>query len=127
MNRQRAPKAPPDFDDASRRAWRDTWRRLAAQGTWVESDAPLLELYVRALARADRFRRVVEEEEEEGWYAEGSQGQPVPHPAARLAREAESDAVEYAEALLLTPQTRRRAGVDTDGEEIDDALAGVLA
>ena len=54
----------------------------------------------------------------------GSKGQPVPHPALKIARLAEQDAQKYAEALLLTPAKRRQHGVQAADSE--DELAELL-
>ena len=117
-------QAPRDFDDRARKLWNGVQRALREQGTFQDSDAGALERYVRALDRAIVARAELAKHGK--LTATGSQGQPVPHPLLRVARESERDAHEYAEALLLTPRARRRAGVgETTG--MDDELAGLLA
>jgi P27 family predicted phage terminase small subunit len=118
---------PPAYlDDESVRLWRKTKRQLNAQGTWQDSDAPLLERYIDALQRAREARARIEWREglgeaqsqagEErtfwGWTALGSQRQLVQHPDVKTLREAQQDAHRYAEALLLTPAARERASVE---------------
>jgi phage terminase small subunit len=82
-----------------------------------------LERYVVAVARARDAR--AELERHGSLTAVGSQGQPVPHPAVRIAREAERDAAEYARDLLLTPRARRAAGV-AERTPLDDQREAVF-
>lgn len=96
--------APAGLDKTTAKLWRDTQRALRGQATWQDTDAPLLEAYVRSVATARRCRADAEAEP----YVTGSKGQMVPHPGVRMAAEAERDAAKLAEALLLTPQARRR-------------------
>jgi phage terminase small subunit len=63
---------------------------------------------VRVVARARHAR--TELDHHGSLTRSASQGQLVPHPAVRIAREAERDAAEYARDLLLTPRSRRTAG-----------------
>ena len=81
-----------------------------------------LERYIRALFRASAARAVIKAE---GLTATGSMGQPVPHPALKVAREAERDAAEYARDLLLTPRSRRTARLP-ETSDLDSELAEFL-
>jgi len=115
-------RPPPGMSAGERRLFLSIRRELHAQGTWQDSDAGALERYVRALERA---RTALEIVEREGMTAEGASGQPVTHPALRIAREAERDAADYARDLLLTPASRRRAGLgETSG--LDEDLRELL-
>lgn len=113
------PISPPDgLDELSRSIWRAAQRVLKRQGTWQDSDAPLLEAYVRALQTARDCRRAVGNRT----FVQGSVGQPVSHPGMRLAAEAERDACRYAQALLLTPEMRKRHELDPSPAEESDPL-----
>jgi hypothetical protein len=50
-----------------------------------------------------------------GAYNESKTGRVFKHPGVEDARQHERDAHEYAKALLLNPEARRRAGVKDDG------------
>ncbi|MGI8556851.1 MAG: P27 family phage terminase small subunit [Solirubrobacteraceae bacterium] len=95
---------PADLEPEGRELWRATRAALIEQGTWADSDGQVLALYVSACERARRARA----ESGGAITAEGSQGQLVPHPAAKIASAAESEALRCATALLLTAEARRR-------------------
>jgi P27 family predicted phage terminase small subunit len=113
--------APDDLPAEAKNAWRACQRQLRAQGTWQDTDAALLESYVRSLVRAREGREAAGDEP----YVAGSKGQLVPHPGLRVAAEAERDAERFARALLLTPEARRRHDVKVV-EDGDDALADLV-
>lgn len=114
--------APKSLEPEARAIYRRVQGELQAQGSWQASDRDALERYVRAVERA---RAALEIVEREGMTAEGASGQPVTHPALRIAREAERDAAEYARDLLLTPRARRLAGLgETSG--LDEDLRELL-
>jgi P27 family predicted phage terminase small subunit len=102
--RTRGLNAPKGLDQAGRDLWSSAQHQLKAQGTWQDSDAPLLESYVRAVSLARTARELAAREP----FVEGSKGQLVAHPGLRVAAEAERDACRYAGALLLTPEARQR-------------------
>jgi P27 family predicted phage terminase small subunit len=106
MSRERVPP-PGDLDAQSKRLWRKTRKALQAQHTWRDSDDELLARYVRACERARLAREAMAGE----LTATGSKGQNVAHPNLKTARDAERDAHDYATALLLTPESRRRHDV----------------
>lgn len=100
---------PPDgLDGRSKALWWRTLGELQAQGTWQDSDRELLDRYIRALQRARLAREYAAAAD---FVTEGSQGQLVAHPAVKTAREAERDAHDYANDLILTPAARRRHDV----------------
>lgn len=103
MPADRAPSAPSDLDATSKALWTRTIEQLRAQSTWENSDAPLLERYVRALELA----RLCRKERGGRLTALGYRDQPVQHPLLRAEREATRDANDYAKALLLTPEARK--------------------
>ena len=103
---------PTGLDRVSRKRWNLTIEQLVGQGTWADSDVPLLERYVRALevgrlARA-RIAGRAKRNPSEAYTTRGSQGQLVQHPDLTTAREAERDANDYATDLLLTSRARRQ-------------------
>jgi P27 family predicted phage terminase small subunit len=111
MPRQAPP--PETFAADERKVWNAAQKQLRAQGTWRDVDRELLATYCRNVVAAREARVVAASEP----YVEGSAAQPVAHPAIKVAREAESDARAAAEALLLTPSARRRAGLDSAPDE----------
>lgn len=115
-------KPPADLDEAAVALWNRVLRELRDQGTWQASDVGCLERYVRAALRARAAREVVDRD---GLIAEGGRGQPIAHPALRIARDSERDAAEYARDLLLTPRARRLAGV-AETSSMDDELSELL-
>ncbi len=117
MATPRQPESPPrDLLPESKRLWKDTIEHLRDQDTWQVSDVPALERYVRAMERARVAREsLAGKDGRPVLTAVGSQGQLVQHPNVKTAREAERDANDYAQQLLLTPAARRRAQVEAKG------------
>jgi P27 family predicted phage terminase small subunit len=115
-------KPPADLDEVAVALWNRVLRELQDQGTWQASDVGVLERYVRAVRRAAAARELVDRE---GFTTSGARGQLVAHPALRIARDAERDAHEYANALLLTPRARRLAGI-SETTALDDELRDLL-
>jgi P27 family predicted phage terminase small subunit len=112
MSRESVPP-PADLDAQAKRLWRATRKALQDQNTWRDSDGQALERYVRVCERARLAREGIPRDESGRLIltAPGSKGQTVQHPNVKTAREAERDAHEYARALLLTPESRRRSDV----------------
>ena len=104
-----APASPYPRRSPGWNLWLETIHALKAQGTWRDEDVPLLASYARSVLTADAARRALEEE---GLTTQTKDGRAIAHPLVRVAREAEADARAAATALLLTPASRRRAGVD---------------
>jgi P27 family predicted phage terminase small subunit len=102
--RPRPVPPPDDLDEAAKALWRRVQRHLREQRTWQDTDAELLESYVRAIALARTARLTAAASP----FVEGSKGQLVAHPGLKVAAEAERDAHRYATALLLTPEARKR-------------------
>jgi len=122
--RTRGLNAPKGLDQAGRDLWSSAQHQLKAQGTWQDSDAPLLESYVRAVCLSRTAREFAAQEP----FVEGSKGQLVAHPGLKVAAEAERDACRYATALLLTPEARQRHDVKAPDHEHDlPFLAAVAA
>ncbi|MGI8462578.1 MAG: P27 family phage terminase small subunit [Solirubrobacterales bacterium] len=116
------PIPPPDeFPKDMRVIWHAAQRQLRLQGTWENTDCQLLESYVRAILTARRAAAAAADRP----FVEGSRGQLVAHPAVKAAAEAERDACRFAQALLLTPDARRRHEVKTpEHEPFLDNLVG---
>lgn len=114
-------KAPSSLSADGRKLWQDAFRTLEAQGTWKDTDGPLLERYVVnvLLARASHAAADAEP------YVSGSTGQLVSHPARAIARQAEEAAHKAAAELLLTPRSRARAKL-ADEVETNDEFADLL-
>lgn len=114
------PVKPHGLDAKARTLWNLTWRALMAQGTWQPSDVEALARYVAAVQTARTMRTAAQDRP----WVEGSTGQLVAHPGWKVAADADRDAHRYAEALLLTPASRRRAGVGAARPSDLDHLLG---
>ncbi len=113
---KKTPLDPPaSLDDSSRALWKRTIEQATEQGTWAMVDLPLLERYVRAVEVARHARARItaraKVDPDRGYFTLGSQGQLVAHPDVKMAREAERDASDYADDLLLTSKARRRHNI----------------
>lgn len=112
--------APPkDLPKPGKTLWNSTQEQLREQGTWQDTDAPLLEQYVRTILLAQSARKAVAAEP----FVTGSRDQLVAHPGVRVASEAARDAERYAKALLLTPESRSRHDIRPGGDDGDDFTA----
>ena len=101
------PDAPKDFTPFGRRLWIDIW--TAGKNAYQ----PLTDCHVvaRYVSLPQRRRALRELLETEGWLSEGSTGQLVIHPAAKLL-----DSVEGKLALedrSLSPEARLRLGISS--------------
>lgn len=128
MPRDTAPP-PADLDDASKKLWKKTRKQLEEQKTWEDSDAPVLERYIRALERARVAREGLPKERGTGkpkLTTVGSKGQETQHPNVKTAREAERDAHEYAKDLLLTPKAREQHELEQKRAQGEGKFGGKL-
>ena len=114
--------APQGLDSAGKELWHSAQSTLRKQGTWNDSDGPLLHHYVLAIDIAAKARKVLERTGPESRTADG---RPAPHPQVKVARDAEADARAIATALLLTPQSRSRAGVE-ESKTVEDELSSLI-
>jgi P27 family predicted phage terminase small subunit len=126
-------RPPADFDREAKATWRVALAELERDGSWTPAVAPLLEAYCRALATARMARtriayRFERFGEAQAYFSTGSTKQLCPHPDLAISRAAEADARALAEALLLSPSARRRAGVGAEdaGDDLDRELARLL-
>ena len=101
---QARPEPPRELPSEGAKLWRAAVRHLKRQGTWQDTDAPLLEAYVKSVVTARKARALADAEP----FVTGSRGQLVPHPGLKLAADAQRDACRYATTLLLTPEARKR-------------------
>jgi len=102
--RPRPVPPPEDLDEEAKALWRRVQRHLREQGTWADTDAELLESYVRAVMTARAARAAAADDP----FVSGSKGQLVAHPGLKVAADAEAAAHTFARSLLLTPESRRR-------------------
>ncbi len=119
--RPRPVPPPEDLGEDARSLWHRVQRQARAQETWQDTDAPLLEAYVRAVFLARQARSAAAGEP----FVEGSKGQLVAHPGLKVAAEAERDACRYGTALLLTPEARRRHEIKAPETDAFPFLAAV--
>ena len=110
----RQPPPPEDFDTAARDLWSAAQRQLRLQGTWERTDRPLLEMYVRNLMAARRAREAADRER----YSSAVEQRAV----LKQAQDAEAAAFALAKVLLLTPEARRRHGINNQQTGVEDEL-----
>jgi P27 family predicted phage terminase small subunit len=106
---------PADFDDQSRRLHAVTLEALQTQGTWRDHDIELLNDYVRRSQDARLFRQALDDD---GRFF-NSKGRIYAHPAIDKERDARRDVQQLREALVLTPDARKKHG--RDGDEDDES------
>jgi P27 family predicted phage terminase small subunit len=108
------PTAPASFGDLKRpyrlkayALWTDIW--TAGHGFYLEAtDAYIIERYVSLQVRRAKLMAILEDE---GYVTEGSQGQDVAHPAARLLLDIEGKLPALEDRLGLSPEARLRLGL----------------
>lgn len=102
----KVPEAPDHFTDEMKQLWEAIWQ--GGGGFYVDSDAMSIGRYVELTARR---RQLLDTAETEGYLVAGSMGQPVAHPALKLAAETEV-LIGRLECLLgLNPSDRVRLGI----------------
>jgi P27 family predicted phage terminase small subunit len=121
--RERGLNAPEDLDQDGRDRWFAGQRQLREQSTWRDTDSSLLAAFVRSVRTAAVARAQLAEE---GITTTTRDGRPAAHPCVKIAREAEADARAAAADLLLTPASRRRAGVG-EPKTLEDELSTLIA
>jgi len=102
------PAAYMNLKDAGTEMWFEIWS--SGQGVYKRTDRRLIGQFCFT------HERVVELQEtiiSEGMVTEGSQGQLVPHPAAKLLAEMETKLLKMSESLGLTPEARIRLGLNS--------------
>lgn len=103
--------------------WTGVWRRVLRacqdQGTWDDRDLDLLLELVEWRRLADHHQR---EADDDPYTEHRESGRVFAHPGFDKARDARREARELAGQLLLTPESRRAAGLDDEGD--DDGAGG---
>ena len=103
------PDAPKDFTPFGRRLWIDIW--TAGKNAYQPlTDCHVVERYV---SLQQRRRDLLEILETEGWLSEGSTGQLVIHPAAKLLDSVEGKLGPLEDRLGLSPEARLRLGISS--------------
>ena len=102
---------PPDFDDESIELHAATLKALQEQGTWRDHDIELLNDYVRRTQDAREFREAVKAD---GKFSKTESGRVYAHPGIDKERDARRDAQGLRDALVGTPDARKRHGRDGD-------------
>src|SRR5215212_7136212 len=115
-------RPPIDFDDDARQIWTAAQAQLRLQSTWSKTDRPLLEFYVRSVRLAQRARAAAEELP---FQRSNSAPAMYAHVELQVAEKAEAAALKYAQALLLTPESRKRHNVSLP-TGADDELARLV-
>jgi P27 family predicted phage terminase small subunit len=103
---------PDDFDQESVALHARTLTVLQEQGTWRDHDADLLERYVRRMQDVREYRS---ELKESGRFQK-TKTRIYAHPAIDKERDALRDVQSLADALVLTPDARKKHGQDGDGD-----------
>lgn len=96
---------PSDLPIEALEFWKDTVQLLGESGVIHGADRSALIALSVQWARAERARKVLIEE---GYFALGSMGQIVEHPALSIERQAHSMFLRFAEQYGLTPIARAK-------------------
>ena len=129
------PTAPAEFDEPDPPAHldevgREMWAALWALGgpTGVDSpraDGPVIDRYCTLTqVRLELLETLTRE----GWTAEGSKGQLIQHPAARILRDIEADMLRLENLLGLNPVARfslqgLALGIEEQQSKLEEFLA----
>lgn len=107
------PAIPDDFDQEAVALFTRSHTALVEQGTWRDHDHDLLVRYVRRDQDARVFRAARQQ------YKDFQQAKTrvYANPAIDKERDALRDVQSLADALVITPDARRRHGRDGDGED----------
>jgi P27 family predicted phage terminase small subunit len=101
------PPPPDTLGPVGCQVWADVW--AAGQLSYrLASDAPLIERYA---SLTERRRDLLEILAAEGYVVEGSRGQLVAHPAARLVDAVEGKLLPLEDRLGLSPESRLRLSI----------------
>jgi len=105
--------------------WNSIWA-VGADAYHTEGDAFIIERYVSLQVRRSKLMAMIEID---GWMTEGSQGQSVANPVARLLLDIEGKLPGLEDRLGLNPEARLRLGLaaaetksklDSFREDIDE-------
>lgn len=109
-----APAIPETFDQEAVALFTRTHAALVEQGTWRDHDHDLLVRYARRDQDARTFR---EARLQYGNFQQSSTMRVYANPAIDKERDALRDVQSLADALVLTPDARRRHGRDGDDDD----------
>ena len=100
------PPMPVTFGPVAREAWQRLWANC---GAWWSptTDLAIVERLCEAYQERANLRAVIDEE---GYFARGSQWQPVTHPAVLQVRALEGHITRWEGLCHLNPSDRGRAG-----------------
>lgn len=99
---------PSTLPEDAQEFWEETVAMLVEVGMIDRVDVPVLEQLAVQYARIRGAQRVIAEF---GYFAKGSTGQVVEHPALKIEREATGMFLRIAEHYGLTPVARTRLGL----------------
>lgn len=101
------PAPPDDLGPVGVEVWNAVWS--AGGSAYVEAtDRWPIHRYAQFQERRVALLKIVEDE---GWTAEGSKGQIIQHPAARVLNDVEGKLVPLEDRLGLSPEARLRLGI----------------
>jgi len=117
---------PKGFSPDERDVWNAAQKQLRAQGTWTgRSDVPLLESYCRNAVLARQARTAIASYGDP-FRMSGEMDRALIRGHLKVAVDAEAAAHKFATALLLTPESRKRHGVQPVAAG-EDELARLVA
>lgn len=103
------PEPPRSLGAWGRKLWTDIW--IAGSTAYQPlTDCHVVERYV---SLQERRRDLLELLEKDGWLTEGSTGQLVIHPAAKLLDQIEGRLGPLEDRLGLSPEARLRLGISS--------------
>lgn len=107
---------PRGADNQAKRLHAELLKVCQEQGTWRDHDIGLLNDLVR---REQQARSIEAHVESVGEFQVGESGRVYAHPGIDKARDARRDVQALREALVLTPDARKKHGRDGDAEDED--------
>lgn len=102
------PEPPTDLPPEGRELWDISVEALIDLNAAQMIDVPALRMMCRAYARAERSAQVLDKQ---GYFARGSTGQIVEHPAVRVYEKASNEFLRYATEFGITTLARTRLGL----------------
>jgi P27 family predicted phage terminase small subunit len=101
-------RPPDDLLPEGRELWEEIMPVFERYGALNSTDLPAIKAMCTAWARGQRLARVLDEQ---GYFSQGSTGQMVEHPAAKMEREYMAVFLRYASEFGLTWIARSRLGL----------------
>ncbi len=100
------PDPPSSLGPIGASCWTDIW--TLGSGVYQPTDVNVIERYCALHERRHRLLVIVESD---GWLAQGSTGQVVVHPAAKMVSDIEGRLATLEDRLGLNPEARLRLGI----------------